>query len=51
MVAQIMKFPLDACVLPGLLEYHVNVYWPRLLVILLVFAGLLGYMVYSWMKR
>ncbi|MGA7884265.1 MAG: hypothetical protein WCA44_00890 [Acidobacteriaceae bacterium] len=46
-----MKFPLDAGVLPGLLEYHVNVDWPRLLVSLLVFAGLLGYMVYSWMKR
>lgn len=51
MGAQIMKFLLDAGALPGLIEFHVNVDWPRLIVSMFVLAAILGYMVYSWMKR
>jgi hypothetical protein len=46
-----MKSLLDAGVLPGLLEIHVNVDWGRFLVSMIVIGCLLGYMVYSFMKR
>ncbi|HTV82137.1 MAG TPA: hypothetical protein VME18_05765 [Acidobacteriaceae bacterium] len=46
-----MKLLTHPGVLIGLLSVQVNVDWPRLIVALLVLGGLLGYMVYSWVKR
>jgi hypothetical protein len=51
MNARIMKFLLYAGVLPGLMEFHVNVDWPRFIVSMFVLAGMLWYAIYAWTKR
>ena len=46
-----MKTPVDAAVLPCLISVHVNVDWPRFIFAMFVLAGLMAYMVYSWLSR
>lgn len=51
MSARTMNFPVDAGVLTCLLSVHVNMDWPRFVVSLFVLAGMVGFMLYSWVKR
>ncbi len=46
-----MKIHMYAGVLPCLLSVHVNVEWPRFILSVLVLGGLVGYVVYAFVKR
>lgn len=51
MNARTMTFLSNAGLLPGLLEIHVNIDWPRFIFAMFVLASILGYLIYSWVKR